>query len=65
MAIREWHPGQLAVFWAGGLFAEFVLYAVGSEMQGMWILAAFVALPFVLLAVTWIWFGGRKKGDGT
>lgn len=62
MAIRDWHPGQLVVLWVGGLFTEWVIWGLGSsgELPSMF-LAVFIGLPFALLAVTWIWFGGRRQ----
>lgn len=65
--IRAWHPGQLATVWVGFLFFEWVLYEMASNMEqpinamaGM----VFIALPFVMLSITWKWFSGRRRALG-
>jgi hypothetical protein len=64
VAIRDWHPGQLAVLWIGGFFAAWVAYQfnIGGSRSVKWVTAfAFlVAIPVGLLVITWKWFGGRR-----
>lgn len=66
MAIRAWNVGQLAVVWVGGLFADFLLwmfmYHLNTEGNpwGIVLAVVVVAVPFVLLGITWMWFGGRS-----
>jgi hypothetical protein len=62
MAIRHWHPGQVAVLWIGGLFAEFLFWALSSTFRFRLAMLAFWVTPFVLLAITWRWFGTRPRG---
>ena len=84
MAIRDWHPGQLAVLWAGGAGLEYVVSTIisihgpqglsftlvegravhypssGAEIAYGILNLILVALPTVLLVVTWKWFGSRN-----
>lgn len=66
MAIKNWHPGQLAVVWVAALFACWILYneSVGTGIfanapptGSEWIVIGIPA--FVALLVSWVWFKGR------
>jgi len=71
MAVDDWHPGQLVVVWVGGLLAEFLLVGFASALidsgkdflddAALLLFLLAVALPFVLLWITWQWFGARQK----
>ena len=65
MAVRDWHPGQLAVLWIAGGVAEFFMFVflsdTNSEAVRKALIYPFLVLPFVILGVTWVWFGSRPK----
>jgi hypothetical protein len=66
MAIKDWHWGQLIVLWAGALLVE--MFAAGMSVSldrhgPLWVVQAAMiyALPFVMLCITWVWFGARPR----
>jgi hypothetical protein len=72
MAIRDWHGGQLAVFWAALFFGIVVFYlgANFTDHPDLDVLQAIFGIAFLVaflggiawgLVVTWKWFGGRRK----
>jgi hypothetical protein len=70
--IRTWHPGRLALVWAGGAVATFVSAVALANMPGenvpalgyaiKYILTALtVGLPLLLVGVTWIWLDSPNR----
>ena len=71
MAIRDWHLGQLVVFWVGGLLLAWLFYLIAKsiyddppnllvEIVGLIFVIGLLVVPAALLIVTWKWFGGRN-----
>lgn len=68
MAIRQWHPGQLVVLWVAaacvdGLIALAFMVLIdrpASPRLPLTLATIFIVIPFVMLVVTWRWFGGRR-----
>lgn len=69
MAVRDWHPGQLAIVWVLALASVPFGYALGVVFGG------FLSLPILgdalmlltpvcafawMLRVSWVWFGSRR-----
>ncbi len=67
MAIRDWHTGQLVIFWVVVAAVQFVLWqvaTVGPDLSTGGVVAmtvALVSLPVAALIVTWKWFRGRRE----
>ena len=65
MAIRDWNIGQLVVVWIAGLFGNFLLWMFAYHLNtegnpwGIVLSVVVMAVPFVLLGITWVWFAGR------
>ncbi len=68
--IRNWHPGQLVVFWVGLLIFEAILLYVCRvlaklqdwSVTDIWLSRSVVVVfLYAGLMVTWYWFGGRKR----
>ncbi len=67
MAIRDWHTGQLVIFWVVIAAVQWVLWTVANEVgpdlsTGGFVamIVALVSLPVAALIVTWKWFGGHR-----
>lgn len=60
MAVRDWHPGQLAIVWGAGIGLGWMLDLMDQPTGTFGRFLAF----FILLAVTWRWIEGRKDGTG-
>ncbi len=67
MAIRDWHTGQLVIFWVAIAAVQFVLWqvaTVGPDLSTggfVAMIVALVSLPVAALIVTWKWFRGRRQ----
>jgi hypothetical protein len=67
MAVKDWHPGQLAVVWAAvgvvEFFSHFLLMHSGvPDVLGYaTVTVLWLVLPLGLLAITWTWFSGRPR----
>jgi hypothetical protein len=66
VAVRDWHPGQVAVIWIGGALAEWVTLGLlrGGDLgdsAAPLLIVLFFAIPLAVLVVTWIWFGSRPR----
>ena len=71
MVIRDWHLGQLVVFWVGGLLLAGLFYSIiengpnSPNLLGVILILisgiGLLVVPAVLLIVTWKWFGGRNS----
>ena len=71
MSIRQWHPGQLVVLWVAAVLIDVLIVltlviAEGPHTGRALFLAraalvTFLVIPFLMLIVTWRWFGGRAR----
>lgn len=68
MGVRDWHPGQLVVFWIFCVVAAvvaailLVIVSTGKENDLIWAFITTMPVASVpALVVTWIWFGNRRK----
>jgi hypothetical protein len=68
--VAEWHGGQVIVAWFGGLPLMGLMDVVGRDLvragasDTLLALFRYIVLfgfPSVLFAMTWVWYGGRRR----
>ena len=69
MAVKDWHPGQLVIFWIAmtllwGVFLMGLIAVAQSGPEvvaGVGLIVVTSIIAGLALATTWKWFEGRKK----
>jgi hypothetical protein len=61
VSVAKWHPGKLAMIWAGVVTLYFVLgyYAHPADYVGSLVLL--VAVAGAATVITWRWFSARDR----